>query len=52
MKNLVFSPLRGKSGNIEYLIHVIKKIENQGERMSPDIDGCVEEAFKTLIPER
>ncbi|NLT08430.1 MAG: TlyA family RNA methyltransferase [Ruminococcus sp.] len=40
-----FSPIKGGSGNIEYLVHLIKKTETN---ITHDLRGLVESSFKQL----
>ena len=40
-----FSPVRGGSGNVEYLVHLLKR---DGERKVHDLRGLVESAFEKL----
>jgi len=50
VRGMTFSPLRGKNGNIEYLIHAVKGDRN--EVWNLDIGNCVNRAFETLALER
>ena len=43
--HLEFSPIKGPEGNIEYLLHLRKQEEGQGE---VDIRGVVEQAHRDL----
>ncbi|AKI97875.1 TlyA family RNA methyltransferase [Kosmotoga pacifica] len=49
IKGLTFSPVKGKSGNIEYIIHAVK---GDTKMAKLDIEGLVKEAFKILSPKR
>ena len=45
ISNLTFSPIKGKSGNVEYLLHI-----NGKEEKKVDIDKVVNDAFLTSQP--
>ena len=45
---LDFSPIKGPEGNIEYLIHLKKSGEADGENRGIDPDAVVDRAFEEL----
>ncbi len=47
IKNIDFSPIKGPEGNIEYLIH-LKKCLNQAPAIAIDLKTVVDQAFDTL----
>lgn len=47
IKNIDFSPIKGPEGNIEYLIH-LKKCLNQTPAIAIDLKTVVDQAFDTL----
>ena len=47
--NIDFSPIKGPEGNIEYLVHLKKRPEEEARIVeSVDIRGTVDAAFDTL----
>mgnify|MGYP000426474409 CR=1 FL=1 len=46
--NLEFSPIKGPEGNIEYLLHLKKKVDNLPEDTLLDVKETVANAHKEL----
>ncbi len=47
VKNIDFSPIKGPEGNIEYLMHLKKRMDNTPE-IAIDLTSAVEKAFEML----